>query len=134
MNLISELPWYYLFLCIAAAALFTFILYRKEKQKETFSKTVLYTLSALRFVSVLTICLLLMNLLLKREINQTEKPLIIFALDNSASIVAGKDSTQIKTEFLNNITKLSADLSDKYKIQTLLFGTKVEQHDNPDYN
>jgi hypothetical protein len=133
MNLISELPWYYLFLCLAVAGLLTFFLYRKEKQKETFSKNVLYILSGLRFFSVLTICLLLMNLLLKRNINQTEKPLIIFAIDNSASVISVKDSVFIKNEFLNNIAKLSNDLSDKYKIQTLLFGNKVEPRDKPDF-
>jgi hypothetical protein len=131
MDLISELPWYYFFLCLAAAGLYSFALYRKEKQKETFSRRLLYILTALRFFSVLIICLLIMNLLLKRTINQTEKPLIIFAMDNSASILAGKDSSFIKNEFINNINKLSAELSDKYKVQTLLFGSKVEQGDKP---
>lgn len=75
-----------------------------------------------------------MSFLLKRTINQTEKPLIILALDNSASIVSGKDSSELKTTFLKNINQLNSSLSEKYNVQTLLFGNKVSQNNVPDYS
>ena len=107
MNLISELPLYYLILCLAAGVAYAYLLYRNEKKKEIFSNSILYTLFTLRFFSVLIISLMLMSFLMKRNINQTEKPLIILALDNSASVINSKDSTEIKTEFIQRLNKLN---------------------------
>lgn len=133
MDLISELPFYYVFLCLTAGSLYAYLLYRSKKKRETFSKGILYTLFTLRFFSVLIISLLLMNFLLKRNLNQTEKPLILLALDNSASIVSGKDSNEIKTEFIKNVNALNTNLSEKYNVQALLFGNKISQGNQPDF-
>lgn len=74
-----------------------------------------------------------MSFLLKRNINQTEKPLIILSLDNSASLVSGKDSTAIKTDFIKKVSELNSSLSEKYNVQPLLFGSKVSQNSVPDF-
>jgi hypothetical protein len=134
MDLISELPFYYILLCPAAGFLYAYFLYKKEKKKDAFSKTILYTLFSLRFFSVLIISLLLMNFLLKRNLNQTEKPLIILALDNSASVVAGKDSSEIKMAFVQKLDEINSTLSEKYNVQPLLFGNKVSQGNHPDFS
>lgn len=134
MNIIFELPFYYFFICLAAAILYAGILYRREKKRDTFSKLILSSLFSLRFLSVLMISLLLMNFLLKHTINETEKPLIILSLDNSASVVAGKDSNEIKNEFLKKVSELNNSLSTKYNVQALLFGNKVTQASQPDFS
>lgn len=134
MNLISELPFYYFFICLAAGLAYAYILYKRELKRDTFSKTLVYSLAVLRFFSVLIISLLLMSFLLKRSINQTEKPLIIIALDNSASVISGKDSSEIKNEFTKRINQLNNSLSEKYNVQALLFGNKVSPNTVPDFN
>ena len=126
MNLISEQPWYYLILCLLVGFAYAFILYRNEIKKNSFSKLLTYCLFAFRFLSVLIISILLLNIFLKRIITQTEKPIIIFAQDNSNSIISAKDSTEIKNNFLKEIDKLNATLLEKYNVQYLLFGTKVQ--------
>lgn len=133
MNLITELPFYYSLLCLAAGFIYAYLLYNREKKRDTFSKGIIYTLFTLRFFSVLITSLLLMSFLLKRNLNQTEKPLIILALDNSASVVSGKDSTELKTEFLKKVNQLNSSLCEKYNVQALLFGNKVSQNTTPDY-
>jgi len=60
--------------------------------------------------------------------------LIIFAMDNSASVVSGKDSAMIKTEFLSNVNKIRSALSEKYNVQTLLFGSTVDKNETPNYS
>lgn len=134
MNLISELPFYYFFICLAAGSGYAYLLYRKERKRETFSRSILYTAFILRFFSVLLVSLLLMSFLLKRNVNQTEKPVIILCLDNSASILAGKDSTLIKTDFLKKINELNSSLLEKYNVQPLIFGSKVTQSSSPDFS
>src|SRR4051812_37456747 len=122
MNLISEQPWYYILLCILAGLAYAYFLYKNEIKKNTFSQTVTYFLFGFRFVAVLVISLLLLNVFLKRVINQTEKPLILFAQDNSNSIISSKDSSEIKNSFLKNIEGLNASLLEKYNVQYILFG------------
>lgn len=134
MNLISEQAWYLLLLCPLAGFLYAWLLYKPEKQKETFNKRTLYFLSALRFITVTVITLLLLNLLLKRSINETEKPIILFAGDNSSSIISSKDSTEIKSELEKELLKIKDNLSEKYDIRSLLFGGKVQVANSPDYS
>lgn len=134
MNLISEHAWYFLLLCPLAGLLYAWLLYNREKKRDTFTKPVLYFLTALRFVSVLTITLLLLNLFLKRTINETEKPLILFAHDNSASIIATADSQFIKKDFTNLLEKVKSEVGEKYAVKSLLFGNKVTAEEQPDYN
>lgn len=134
MNLISEHAWYFLLLCPLAGLLYAWLLYNREKKRDTFTKPVLYFLTALRFVSVLIITLLLLNLFLKRTINETEKPLILFAHDNSASIIATADSQFIKKDFTNLLEKVKSEVGEKYAVKSLLFGNKVTTGEQPDYN
>ena len=100
MNLIFEYPWYFILLCLLCAFLYATFLYKSEFKKKTFSNLILYLLFAFRFLTVLIVCVLLLNVFLKHVINETEKPLIIFAQDNSTSLISGKDSSEIKTKFL----------------------------------
>lgn len=134
MNLVSEYPWYYILLCLLCGFLYAFILYRSDRVKKTFSNIVLFCLFAFRFLSVLIICFLLLNVFLKHVINETEKPLIIFAQDNSSSIISGKDSAEIKNNFLKKIDELNSTLSGQYKVQYLLFGNKIQANSKADFN
>jgi hypothetical protein len=134
MNLISEQPWYYIVLCLLAGLVYAYLLYRNEIKKNTFSKTVTYFLFGFRFVAVLVISLLLLNVFLKRVINQTEKPLILFAQDNSNSIISSKDSSEIKNSFLKNIEGLNASLLEKYNVQYILFGNKIQTNTSVNFS
>ncbi len=133
MNLISEYPWYYILLCLVCALLYAFILYKNERLKKTFSNFLLGVLFTFRFLTVFIICALLLNIFLKHIINETEKPLIIFAQDNSTSLISGKDSSEIKTKFLKQVEGLNTSLSGKYKVRYLLFGNRIQTDSKPDF-
>jgi len=91
-------------------------------------------MSVLRFFSVFFVAFLLLNLFLKTIQNETQKPTILFAIDNSASIVAVSDSAFIKSEFLNSIDALKKDFSNKFTIKTVLFGDKTKaSEEKPDF-
>ena len=121
MEFISNYPWYYTLLCLVAGFVFTAILYVRDKQNADRSKILLYSLAALRFVSVSLIAILLLDIFIKRLINETEKPVIILAQDNSSSIIASKDSTELKTEYTKALTSFINTIKDKYDIKTYQF-------------
>ena len=99
MQFISNYSWYYTLLCFLAGFVFSAILYVRDKKNADRSKTLLYSLAGLRFISISLIALLLLDVFIKRVVNETEKPVIILAQDNSSSLIAGKDSLEIKTAY-----------------------------------
>ena len=78
-----------------------------------------------RFLSVSLIAFLLLSPLLKIIIRHTEKPVIIFAQDNSQSILTGKDSLFYKNEYLSNSKELIDNLKNNYDVIYYSFGDKI---------
>jgi len=121
MEIISNYPWYYTLLCLVAGFVFSAMLYFRDKQNAERSKSLLYGLAILRFASVSLIALLLLDIFVKRLINEIEKPVIILAQDNSSSIIAGKDSSELKTEYTKALSNLINVIKDKYDVKPYQF-------------
>ncbi|WP_266204629.1 vWA domain-containing protein [Pontibacter kalidii] len=85
-------PWLIL-ACLAAGALYAWLLYSK---KTPWPKPLNYALAALRFVVVSVLCFLLMGPLVRYVSNTTVPPTIVFALDNSQSVELFSDSAALK--------------------------------------
>ena len=134
MEIISNYPWYYTLLCLLAGFVFSAILYIKDKQNAERSKYLLYGLATLRFLSISLIALLLLDIFIKRLVNETEKPVIILAQDNSSSLVAGKDSFEIKNEYTNAITSFANAIKDKYDLKTYQFDSESKPTETFDFN
>lgn len=85
-------PWLIL-ACLAAGALYAWLLYSK---KAPWPKPLNYALAALRFVVVSVLCFLLMGPLVRYASNTTVAPTIVFAVDNSQSVELFSDSAQLQ--------------------------------------
>ncbi len=133
MEIISNYPWYYTLLCLVAGFVFSALLYVRDKQNAERSKTLLYSLAALRFISVSLIAILLLDIFIKRLINETEKPVIILAQDNSSSIIAGKDSTEIKNEYSKALASFITTIKDKYEVKTYQFDSETKTAESFDF-
>ena len=129
MEFISNYPWYYTLLCFVAGFVFSALLYFKDKQNTERSKTLLYSLWLLRFVSISLISLLLLDVFIKRIINETEKPVIILAQDNSSSLISGKDSLEIKTDYLKNLSQFISDVKETYQVKSYQFDSESKSSD-----
>lgn len=130
IKIISDTPWYYYLLCIIAGLLFALLLYFKEKKTAELPASIQKFIFALRAIGITCICLLLTQLFIKRVSNKTEKPILLFAIDNSSSIAASKDSTLIKQNLLREISTLKNELSSDYLVNTILFGEKSRSDDS----
>jgi len=100
------------------------LLYYNDKSND-FSRLTIRVLALLRAISVTLITFLLLSPLLKSSTRYTEKPIVLLALDNSASIIQGKDSLYYKNDFSTSYTKLADRLSKKFDVHTFLFGDKI---------
>jgi hypothetical protein len=133
MQLISNYPWYYTLLCFVAGFVFSAMLYFRDRHNAERSKGLLYFLAGLRFVSISLIALLLLDVFIKRIVNETEKPVIIFAQDNSSSLVAGKDSSEIKTEYTKALTSFINSVKEKYDVKSYQFDSESKPSESFDF-
>ena len=133
MEFISNYPWYYTLLCLVAGFVFSAMLYIRDKQNAERSKTLRYSLACLRFASISLIALLLLDIFIKRLVNETEKPVIILAQDNSSSIIAGKDSTELKTEYTKALMSFVNAVKDKYDVKSYQFDSESKASETYDF-
>src|SRR5690606_31697751 len=98
-----------------------YFLYRKSNEKFEIAPAWIILMSVLRWISLFSIGLLLLNPLLRYVSNEKVEPVILILEDHSASIPAG-----MKGDALNNyqdqFKEVKKQLSKQFKIQEYAFG------------
>ena len=133
MQFISNYPWYYTLLCMIAGLLYAFLLYYRDKKNNQRSKLITSILPIFRFTSVTLITLLLLDVFIKNSTTEVEKPIIIIAQDNSSSIIANKDSSEIKNKYLPDLIKFTEALKEKYTVKLYQFDTESKPTETFDF-
>lgn len=132
MNIVTEYPIWFILFCLLAGLAYAYFLYRKKNTEV--SNTIHYSLFTIRFLTVSLLCFFLLNPLIKSTTSYTEKPLILIATDNSASVIKNKDSVFYRSEFRSSLHKLSDALSEKYEIHFLKFSSEVKEDSSLDFS
>lgn len=123
--------WYVL-LCLLIAGLGAFLLYRKDRNLAELSILWKRILAGLRFVSIFLLAFLLLEPLLEYSKKKVEKPIIVFAHDNSESMLFSKDSAEVKSLLEANFNALKAKLSADYEVVSYSLGEAVKE--NPEFS
>lgn len=118
-------PAHYLFYITALAAIYALGLYFREKNLKENKAWIPTVLGTLRFLSVLIILFLLLTPLLRQNLTQEEKPIIVTLRDISSSISSAGDQEEVKIadRYLEGIIDNTAD---KYDWRKLYFGQEVK--------
>lgn len=136
IQLITELPAWWIFVCFLVGVAYAFLLYRRDHSFESVHRWLRAVLFGLRTVVVFILAVLLLTPLIKSFSREKEKPIIIIAQDNSESIVLNKDSAFYKNQSVDGyksaINNLIDDLKDKFDVRTISWGDRVS--DQLDYS
>ncbi|WP_448702565.1 hypothetical protein ACFGVR_09455 [Mucilaginibacter sp. AW1-3] len=108
--------------CLALGGLYAWMLYR---QPTNLAATWRYLLGAFRVVVVTLIALLLLSPLIKSVTTHPQKPLILVAQDNSASIKLFKPAGFEPEQFVNRLGNLKKALGDGYDVREFNFADQV---------
>lgn len=124
-------PLWFILLCLLTGAIYALGLYYREKSFDETSKWMSTGLGILRFIAVSLIAFLLLSPVLKSNIVETKKPIVVIAQDNSESIQngLGKDSSNYNAK----LRALKEQLSTKYEVQDYSFGSSVKPGLSLDY-
>lgn len=124
MQWIWSYPLWTLVIVALLATILTYFLYRKSNEKFEIAPAWIILMSVLRWISLFSIGLLLLNPLLRYVSNEKVEPVILILEDHSASIPAG-----MKGDALNNyqdqFKEVKKQLSKQFKIQEYAFGKDI---------
>jgi hypothetical protein len=125
-DLFTGQPAWLIIICLLSAGGYAIGLYFREIKNE-FPVYLKFILGIVRFVSIFLISFMLLSPFIRSISKENEKPLIIFAVDDSQSVLLNSDSTNYKETFLRDADHLSAKLSEIGDIRQYLFGDKLVQ-------
>jgi hypothetical protein len=133
INVITELPLWWSVFCVLLGAVYAFLLYRKEEKFNEVAPWIIKIMAGFRFLLVALLAFLLLSPFIKTLFNKVEKPVIIIAQDNSASILLNKDSVYYQNEYLQQLKVLKTSLAKKYEVKTYNFGAELAEGSQIDY-
>ncbi|MFC2118765.1 hypothetical protein ACFLSY_09010 [Bacteroidota bacterium] len=125
LNLLTQYPLWLFLVCITTALLYSVFLYRKDRHFKEVKRWIIHIMAIIRFIIVFFLCFFLLSPLISGEIERIEKPLIIFAQDNSESLLLNKDSAFYKNEYNNNISSFLSEFNNDIDIESYSFGEKL---------
>ena len=125
MSILTEYSLWFVPLCLLLGAAYAVFLYLRNRDID-YDKRARWIMPILRGLAISLIAFLLLSPLLKHNVKEVDRPLLLVAVDNSESMVSTGDSAYYRTEFPKQLQKLIEDFGDKYDIKTYLVG---EQND-----
>ena len=129
MDLTINYPFWWIIICIITGLLFSIVLYYNDNSSG-FKRWHKAVLGFFRFFVVSILCFLLLSPILKSFYQYSEKPLLLFAVDNSASMTFAQDSTAFVREMNLLIDEMDLDLSDKFEVQKISFAENCDLADH----
>lgn len=123
---VSDYGWW-IGLIILLSAAYSWLFYQSDRKKKNFSTVWLYTLMALRFLTVLMILVLLLKPGLELVKKTEEKPVLIFVQDRSESIALGFDSLASLLNYESTKDAILDELREDFVVYTMNLGSEIEQ-------
>ncbi|MCW8897416.1 MAG: hypothetical protein OQJ96_05550 [Flavobacteriales bacterium] len=127
INIKTDYPFWMIILCFLLGAIYASVLYYKESKLDVVAKWLKNSLMVFRFLAVSIIAFLLLSPFIKTIFNKTEKPIIIFAQDNSNSLLVHQDSAFYANNYLKELNTLKEKLEENYEVKSFTFGEKVKE-------
>jgi hypothetical protein len=134
VNIVSSYPLWYFGFCVLLGGLLAFLLYRNDKKLTEFSKLTKGVLFGLRFLCVTALAVMLLSPLIKYFSKTVEKPIIVIAQDNSASMLMASDSTFVRQQLQEQIAAVQQKLGANFKIDNYVFDEAIGNETKPNFS
>lgn len=117
--------------CAALGALYSWVLYHKAV---SLGRNMRYLLTALRFITVSLIALLLLSPMIKRVSSKPQKPLVLVVQDNSASVNLFKPKGFDAAKMVADLGSLKKALGDDYDVREFHFDAALKDSLSTTFN
>ncbi|MBK9419797.1 MAG: hypothetical protein IPN44_01940 [Flavobacteriales bacterium] len=127
MNLTTAHSLWLAPLCLLLGAVCAWLLYRGSRERNGWGAGMQWTLGALRALAVALIAFFLLEPLVRVQLREVRKPVVVVAHDGSSSLLAIGDSTAFKTAYAERLRKLAEELGDSYEVRPFTYGSAVSE-------
>lgn len=134
MNLISEIPLWWLPILAIVTLIVSIWYYRKQRWVKEVKPVVRRVLIALRFLSLFLIIILLIGILLESISYKEEKPIFLTLIDNSSSMLNYKDSAEVESGVIAFCNDVKAQFGDQFEYETVGLDLETINLDSIDFN
>ncbi len=125
-NISFQYPAWYLIFCALLGLAVAVVLYYKDETFREQSRWLNWLLGSIRFLLVTLIAMLLLSPLLKSLVTEVKKPVIVLAQDQSESIMADLDTSQLD-QYKAAFNQLASSLEEDYEVKTYAFGNDIRE-------
>ena len=137
MSLLTQYPlWLAIFAVLLGVGYALFLYFRNDNV--AFEKRSRIVMASLRGLAMTLLAFLLLAPMLKMIRKQTDKPVIIFSIDNSESVKSGKDAAFYTDEYPKQLQKIIDELAKDYDVDAYLVGDENKSADKtnaaPDFS
>lgn len=133
-SIVTDYPLIFIIFCVLLAGSYAFFLYRNDRSLTEIKKWQIYMLATFRFLTVFILSFLLLGPMIKTISKTIENPIIIFAQDNSKSVIINKDSTFYRNEYKEKIKNFIQKFSSDYILTEYLFGENLRKGNQIDFS
>ena len=124
-TIIFDSPIYVFFVSIAIGFALTIFLYNKERKQNYLSSKTILILFILRWITFILLSIFLLRPKIIKSESVEEKPILLFAQDNSRSIISNEDSIFFENYYEDSIKSQFEELKEFYDLRTCVFGQKI---------
>ncbi|HKK81438.1 MAG TPA: hypothetical protein VJ909_04275 [Prolixibacteraceae bacterium] len=124
-------PFFAFVTLLAAVAAVTYVVYFFRKKGNVYSSGQRFLLAAVKFLYAFFIGFLILSPVIGMIQKIVEKPVLVVGVDNSVSMAADSSNVEFVRSYMSD---LKSGLSDKYSIETILFGEKPEDSDSSGFS
>lgn len=132
-SFVTDYPGWFFLLSLLGGFIFAALLYWANPFNR-FGKRISLLLFLFRFLSGSILLFLLLGPYLMQFKKDTEQAVVLFAHDNSSSILLNPDSAYYQGAYLNKLDSLAGFVKTSFPISFYLFGQNVIEGNNPDYS
>ena len=134
LEIITSYSLWFLPICLVVGFFLSYLLYFFRFKQNDLSQRLKITLFLLRGFVLFFLFFLLLNPLLKKIINEEEKPILLVAIDNSQSVVFARDSNFVKEELVKRLRTMGDELSEKFEVKFYRFDSETKLTDSVFFN
>ena len=133
MSLLTQYPlWLAIFAVLLGVGYALYLYFRNDNV--AFEKRDRIIMASLRGLAMSLLAFLLLAPMLKMIRKQTDKPVIIFSIDNSESIKSGKDADFYTSEYPKQLQNVVNELAKQYDVDVYLVGDENQLVDKENVN
>lgn len=118
-----------LLFCVLLACAMAWLPYSGKRVKSQVGRWQRIAMMSLRFLAVMSLLVILLDLTVNRQTTEKQQPLVVLAQDNSSSMLMNADSDWVRTDYCRQLDALKQRLGKHFDVRLLAFADSVAETD-----